>query len=301
MPMDHNLTGLALTAGMVAALNPCGFAMLPAYLTLVVHGNDGEHRGAVMRALVATAAMSLGFVMVFTSFGVLTASVASAIQQYLPYITVIIGLILISLGVWLLLGRQLSAPAWLSSAGTRWAPTSRLSSMFGYGIGYAIASLSCTIGPFLAVTGSSFRSSSTLNVIGVYAAYAAGFTLIVGVLAIAVAFTSSTLMTIVRQALPYVHRIGAVIVIMVGLYVGYYGLYEIRLFSAAGDPADPIITAASRLQGTLANWVYHHGVWPWLLILGLLGASAIVGTAVTTISRIRRTKIRPSHKDEPVR
>ena len=35
------LTGsaaLALGAGMLAALNPCGFALLPAYLTLLVTG-----------------------------------------------------------------------------------------------------------------------------------------------------------------------------------------------------------------------------------------------------------------------
>ncbi|MBZ4626914.1 cytochrome c biogenesis protein CcdA, partial [Mycobacterium avium subsp. hominissuis] len=30
--MDRGLVGLAVAAGMVAALNPCGFAMLPAYL-----------------------------------------------------------------------------------------------------------------------------------------------------------------------------------------------------------------------------------------------------------------------------
>ena len=36
--MDQDLVGLAFGAGLVAALNPCGFAMLPAYLTLVVRG-----------------------------------------------------------------------------------------------------------------------------------------------------------------------------------------------------------------------------------------------------------------------
>ena len=36
--MDQDLVGLAFAAGLVAALNPCGFAMLPAYLALVVMG-----------------------------------------------------------------------------------------------------------------------------------------------------------------------------------------------------------------------------------------------------------------------
>jgi cytochrome c biogenesis protein CcdA len=34
--VDQDLVGLAFGAGLVAALNPCGFAMLPAYLALVV-------------------------------------------------------------------------------------------------------------------------------------------------------------------------------------------------------------------------------------------------------------------------
>ena len=34
--MNHDLIGLAFAAGTVAAFNPCGFAMLPAYLAFVV-------------------------------------------------------------------------------------------------------------------------------------------------------------------------------------------------------------------------------------------------------------------------
>ena len=34
--MQQDLVGLAFAAGLVAALNPCGFALLPAYLALVV-------------------------------------------------------------------------------------------------------------------------------------------------------------------------------------------------------------------------------------------------------------------------
>ena len=60
-PWMQDLIGLACAAGMVAALNPCGFAMLPAYLTLVVRGEgaDPSRTAAVGRALVATAAMAL--------------------------------------------------------------------------------------------------------------------------------------------------------------------------------------------------------------------------------------------------
>ena len=44
--MGDDLVGLAFAAGLVAALNPCGFAMLPGYLTLVVRGEKDAWSGA---------------------------------------------------------------------------------------------------------------------------------------------------------------------------------------------------------------------------------------------------------------
>ena len=136
--MDQNLVGLAFVAGMVAAFNPCGFAMLPAYLTLVIDPQNNGQLTAVRRALAATASMALGFLVVFGSFGLLTVSVASTVQRYLPYVTLAIGAILFVMGIWLLSGRELRVPNLVGGSG-RWAPTARLGSMFGYGVGYAIA------------------------------------------------------------------------------------------------------------------------------------------------------------------
>lgn len=269
--MDQGLAGLAFAAGMIAALNPCGFAMLPAYLALVVNGEQTSRPRAVGRALTATAAMAVGFLTVFGLFGLLTVSAASTVQQYAPYLTLVVGVVLVALGLWLLSGRELTALSWNSARlGSRWTPTTRLGSMFGYGVGYAVASLSCTIGPFLAVTGSSLRTGSLLDGVLVYVAYAAGITLVVGVLAVAVALANSALIDRIRRVLPYLNRISGAVLIMVGLYVGYYGLYEIRLFRGGGSAQDPVIGAAGRIQRALAGWVYQHGAWPWLLAVGLL-------------------------------
>ena len=137
--------GLAFGAGLVAALNPCGFAMLPAYLTLVVRGEETSQLTALGRALAATAAMAIGFITVFGAFGLLTVSAASTVQRYLPYVTVLIGIALVALGIWLLSGRELTVLPNPMARSRRWAPSARLGSMFGYGVSYAIASLSCTI------------------------------------------------------------------------------------------------------------------------------------------------------------
>lgn len=279
--MDRGLVGLAFAAGLVAALNPCGFAMLPAYLLLVVRG-PGQRTGlaALGRAAAATAGMALGFVTVFGAFGALTISAAATVQRYVPYATVVIGGVLVALGVWLLSGRELTALT-PRPRGPRWAPHARarswLAGMYGYGVSYAIASLSCTIGPFLAVTAAGLRGGSVVTGVAVYLAYVAGLTLIVGALAVAAASASSALVERLRRVLPFVNRIGGALLVLVGLYVGYYGVYELRLAGAAANPGDAVITAAGRLQGALAGWVHRHGVWPWAVALLVLVAAALAG------------------------
>ncbi|WP_202911021.1 cytochrome c biogenesis CcdA family protein [Mycobacteroides abscessus] len=270
------MTSLAFAAGLIAALNPCGFALLPVYLALVVRGPGAEigKSQALARAVIATVVMAGGFVAVFTVFGLLTVSVASAIQRYLPFVTVVFGIGLVILGLWLLAGRDIIAlmPKVLDAN----APTTRLGSMFGYGVGYAVASLSCTIGPFLAVTSTTFESGSLFDGVMVYLAYASGITLVVGTLAVSTALASTMLLKAMRRALPYLNRVSGAILIVVGAYVGYYGSYEVRLFHANGNPDDPIINAAGKIQRTISGWVYLHGAWPWLFILGLVAVGAAI-------------------------
>jgi hypothetical protein len=82
-----------------------------------------------------------------------------------------------------------------------------------------------------------------------------------------------------RRIQPFVNRISGVLLVLVGLYVGYYGIYELRLVNAAAqmNPQDAVITAAGRLQGVLAVWVHQHGAWPWAVALVVLVVGAFAG------------------------
>ena len=160
--------------------------------------------------------------------------------------------------------------------------------MYGYGVSYAIASLSCTIGPFLAVTAAGLRGGSVVTGVSIYLAYVAGLTLVVGVLAIATATASSALVDRLRRVLPFVNRISGALLVLVGLYVGYYGIYELRLFGAfntSANPEDTVITSAGRLQGAVAGWVHQHGVLPWAVALFVLVAGAFAGAWYRRVRR----------------
>jgi cytochrome c biogenesis protein CcdA len=265
--------------------------MLPAYLVLVVRREGADTStglAAVGRALAATAGMGLGFLTVFGLFGALTISAGAIVQQYLPYVTIVIGIVLVALGIWLLTGRELTLLT-PRQPGGRWVPTARLGSMYGYGVSYAIASLSCTIGPFLAVTATGLRRGSLIGSASIYLAYIAGLTLVVGVLAVAAAAANSAVVNRLRRILPYVNRISGALLVLVGLYVGYYGFYEIRIRTGEGD--DALIAVAGHVQGVLAGWVYRLGGWPWALALALLMVGAL---AVAGYRRTRRSHRAPN-------
>lgn len=259
---------LALTAGMLAAVNPCGFALLPAYLSLLVIGEDSPGRAtAVRRALVATVALTIGFAAVFLVFGLAVAPAAGQIQEHLPWFTIGFGLLLTVAGCWLVTGRQL--PALFPRLRRGAALTRSVPSMALFGASYAIASLGCTIAPFLALVVATFRTDSTVAGIAVFAAYAGGMGLIVGTAALAVALARRTLVTRIRRIGAAASRLGGALLLLAGSYVAYYGWYEIRVNRGAAT-TDPVIDTAGTAQRWIADTVTHLGPTRLALILTAL-------------------------------
>ncbi|OUD03887.1 cytochrome c biogenesis CcdA family protein [Streptomyces swartbergensis] len=266
---------LALTAGMLAAVNPCGFALLPAYLSLLVLGDDTPSRtAAVARALVATAAMTAGFAAVFALFGLAIAPVAGQVQQHLPWFTIGFGLLLALVGGWLLAGRDL--PALLPKLRRAPTVTRSVPSMALFGAAYAIASLGCTIAPFLAIVVSAFRSGSTLEGITLFTAYAAGMGLIVGTAALSLALTRTARVGRLRRLGALASRTGGGLLLLVGAYVAYYGWYEIRVQRAPATQ-DPVIDTAGTIQRTLADALDATGP---AVLAAVLAALLIGGVAL---------------------
>lgn len=270
--IDAAALGFALGAGLVAGLNPCGFAFLPGYLGLVIAASrDTSRPVALVRAAVATVVMATGFLTVFAIFGLAVSPLIASAQRYLPFATVVVGVALLAMGVWLLAGREIS----LLLPSTGGTPTARLGSMYGYGVGYAVASLSCTIAPFLAVISTTFRQGSTVAGVLAFVAYAAGMSTTVGVAALAVAVAGSAAGSALRRVLPYVGRIAGLIVLLSGLYVSYYGYYEIRLYFAGSDADDPVVGPVVAVQSWFADRVEALGVWPLLGAIGALTAGVL--------------------------
>ncbi|MDA2807061.1 cytochrome c biogenesis CcdA family protein [Nocardiopsis suaedae] len=286
--MDQLPIAIALAAGMLAVLNPCGFALLPGYVALLVadapdaSGTRGGRGAALGRALATTAAMTSGFVAVFGLFALVAVPLALSLERYLPWVTVVIGVLLVALGVWLLSGRSLAVPGVRAPSPGR--PTRSLRWAAAYGTAYATASLSCTVGPFLAVTASASAAGGAAAAVGVFVAYAAGMALVVAVLTVAAALARAGLAARMRRALPYVNRASGALLVAAGAYVAYYGWFEVRVLS--GAPAqDPVVGAATAVQAALARALQEAG--PGVLLAALAVLVAVAGAVGLVRSRAR--------------
>ena len=264
---------LALAAGVVAALNPCGFALLPAYLSLFVLEDQPSRPRAVARALRATAAMTAGFAGVFVLFGLAVAPVASTVQQYLPGFTVLLGILIAGVGVWVLAGRRL--PALQPKRGGGRPLTASVGSMAGFGASYAVASLGCTIAPFLAIVVTAFRTGSTIQGVVLFLVYAVGMGLVVGTAAVGVALARTSLIGRIRRAGRFLPRLGGALLLLAGGYVAWYGTWELRVLHG-GAGTDPVVDAASRLQQWMAVNAQALGALGFLGVLAVLLLLAVL-------------------------
>lgn len=274
---------LAFGAGMVATINPCGFAMLPAYLSYFVGTDEPERRERSLgRAAVVGGAVTAGFVVVFGIVGTIISNVSRALLDYVPYVTVAIGIALVVLAVAMLFGFEpvLRLPKLDKGTGSR-----ELGSMFVFGVSYAIASLGCTIGPFLSVTATTFRHQSFLSGVVTFVVYGLGMGVVVVSLTVYSALARNGLVRRLRRAMPYVNRVAAVLLILSGAYVTYYGIYEIRLERSDSVVEDPIVRYFTDQQSRVATWVNDVGALRLGLVL--VGCTAVAIGAVVLNRRHR--------------
>lgn len=271
----------AFGAGMLATVNPCGFSMLPAYLSyfLGLEGRDAaETEGVLPRALAVSLCVTGGFVAVFGLMGIVITQIGSQVQEHLPWVTIVIGIALVAMGIAALTGHQVT----LRLPKVQRSTTGReLGSMLLFGVSYALSSLSCTIGPFLAATSSTFSDAGLVAGVATFVAYGLGMGAIVTALTLAVAMARNSVIARFRAILRYVDRISGVLLLLAGAYLAYYGVYEVRL--RRGIVRDPVVDRAIRLQSWMAEQISRAGTGR----LGVLCALAVLAAVIAVLLRRR--------------
>lgn len=229
--------GYAFGAGMVSAVNPCGFAMLPVYLTLYLGAEDNSFRERALWyrllksfwiALVVTA----GFGLLFGVVGIVVSAGGSFLMGLMPWLAVIVGAGLLLLGGWILLGNTVAFHSLTNIAGKIGDP--RQMSVFGFflfGVAFGATSLSCTLPIFLMVVGSSVTAGDFTGGVLQFVSYILGMGAIMQLLTLGIAVVKEGVVVgALRKMLPYVQKISAIFLIFAGGYIVYYWLSSGLLF-----------------------------------------------------------------------
>jgi len=223
--------GFAFAAGVASAFNPCGFAMLPAYMGLYL-GTRDESDGArfglrqLGKALAVGGMVSAGFVVLFAVAGaVIGFGARSAVGSILPWLGLAIGVLLTIVGSWLLAGGKMYTALAAQMASRMGNPArANVGGYFVFGLSYGTASLSCTLPIFLAVVGTSFAVSSIAQSFAQFVLYAAGMGVVIMGLTLGMAIFKGAMSSGVRKAMPYIQPIGTWLMILAGTYIVFYWL-----------------------------------------------------------------------------
>lgn len=282
--------GLAFAAGLVATINPCGFAMLPAYLSffLGLEESDSDRRAGAAATLRVGGIVSLGFFVVFGITGLLINAGARAIIDWIPFLALAVGVAMVALGVAMWRGYELNIGFFKVQGGTAGRDTR---SVFTFGVSYAVASLSCTLPVFLSVVVGSIASSSFVGGFLTYIAYGAGMSALLMGVTLAVALAKQGVVGRLKSMLRHVQRISATFLVIAGAYIVWFWIDD--LSSDAGEQG----TAARVVDGwsaSLTNWVQANSATVGVV----LGGTVILGVLYAALVRFEPKEEPPAGQAE---
>ncbi|MBI2102153.1 hypothetical protein HYT53_06095 [Candidatus Woesearchaeota archaeon] len=146
--IDIKLASLAFSAGLISFLNPCGFALLPVYITYYFK-NEGLEKSTLLRRIFAGLLfglmVSLGFAATFLLIGAIVSYIGRGLLKYVGWFDFFIGILLVIIGIFYLfnLNARINLNI-LTNFGEKLKSNklkNKYASFFLYGMGFAIASL----------------------------------------------------------------------------------------------------------------------------------------------------------------
>ena len=214
-----SLAALGFLAGIGAFFAPCAFALFPGYVSYYLAA-AGE-RGGIGRTLGLGLACAAGSVVFFALVGVIITLAGGAISPYLIATKPFVALAVVALGVVQVTDVRmpsLSIPLILGPS--RGLPVA--GAVFLYGFGYALASTGCTLPLYVSITVLPLTSGYSGAALLTFLAFAAAMAILMLATTLLVAFAKQNLVQAMQGSVGWIKRASGVVLILAGLYLGYY-------------------------------------------------------------------------------
>ena len=258
--------------GVLAAVNPCGFVLLPTYLIFFLGTREETELTTserMRRALVVSSGISIGFLAIFFVIGVISRLFTQWIELNAKYASLAIGIVLVIGGARMLSG---------------WTPKFALPQIGGvqtktfratviYGVAYAVASIGCTIGFLTTAVFGSIALNGFISGVFSILLYGLGMAMLVTALTVSLAFAKTGIVTMIKNRLHIVQRLGAIFVTITGIYLVLYWYAAI-----SEERSTSFVTRIERWQTSVASFLQQQGAYRLAIVLTLIVTVAIVAS-----------------------
>lgn len=229
--------GFAFGAGMASAVNPCGFPMVPAYITMYIGSDEPSSRNSrpmiqLIRALYVGAMVTFGFGLLFGVAGILlTLGTRVLVLELIPFFGVTIGVSLMVLGLWIICGLKIYTRVAARIAVHIGNPKNvNGKGYFLFGISYGVASLSCTLPIFLTVVGTSTTLEDFIYSVLQFVLFSLGMGFVVISLTVSMSIFRNGIIRWCRNIIPVIQPVCACLMVLAGLYIVFYWITVGGLF-----------------------------------------------------------------------
>src|SRR5262245_11052414 len=245
---------VALVAGGLAVVNPCGFPLLPAFLSFYLGADEDQLPSAptrVLQGLLVGGLVTVGFLGLFAAVGLPISLGVSALSDAVPWAGIATGVLLVLVGLFALADVRVPVPVNLR---VRVVRERRAGAMLLFGVGYGAASLGCTLPLFLTLVGVSVGGAN----VTAFVAYGAGMAVVLMAISVLVALVRDGAARAVRPLLPYLGRISGALLVAAGVYLVYYWA-RLEFGDTATVADDPIVSFGVRFSGRLRDLAEGRG------------------------------------------
>ena len=269
----------AFMGGALAILNPCGFPLLVAHLSLSMR-DRGSGMGAARAGLSRGLSVAAGFVATLLAVSIPLALGLQRIVRVLPRAGLVVGIVLVLVGGATLFGLSTTVPSRLRPQRL----DGSFRSFFMLGVAQGVTALGCTLPVFLAVIGAAGASDGVGGVLSIVGAYAIGAATLLIVLSTVAVSAGQAVSSKLRGAVRHGRLAAGVLLIASGSYLTYFW-WRLSYASSSSLSADPVV---SKVQA-FSSWLYRFaGSSDAALFSGAL-ATGLSVVLVSALWRARRS------------
>tara|TARA_B100001996_G_scaffold303109_1_gene243842 strand:- start:673 stop:1533 length:861 start_codon:yes stop_codon:yes gene_type:complete len=226
--------GYSFAAGVLAAINPCGIVMLPAYLGLYVYNNSDTNDITTSKKIVNSLSIILfvgiGFVALFSIAAIIVSLSSELIGGFIPFLSILLSLLILYFGIGELKGEKIFSSK-ISSFSSRIGNPKNANPIgfILFGVSYGIASIGCALPIFISVVTKSINSPNSQKIFIDFISYSLGMISVITVLTAATFISINSTKRINSFFRRWSSLIFGIFLTFAGIFMLSYWAYDLKI------------------------------------------------------------------------